>query len=217
MLIKSNTLAPSLTELQIIQQGNNLLISAILLHQKLKIKTRFSDWIQRRVEKYGFEENLDFYSDLSKSTGGRKATDYLLTLDTAKELAMLEENEIGRSIRRYFIQKEKEARGLVQLPSDKEAFRGLKGKNINGRKLYPYRAFLLKAGYSEKSSGYHYRKAYPGHFVVMGSIAHISEELAQIIFAGRKLLVARKAAKAMQPVLPFNFGEPIQLKGGYHA
>jgi phage anti-repressor protein len=115
-------------ELPIIQQGEILLISALLLHQKLKVKTRFNDWFQRRIEKYGFEINIDFYSNLSKSKT-KPITDYLLSVDMAKEIAMLEENEIGRQIRKYFIAKEKELRGISQLPKESQLFKGLKCTN----------------------------------------------------------------------------------------
>ncbi len=42
--------------------------------------------------------------------GDRKSTDYHLTIDMAKELAMVENKERGRQVHRYFIQIEKEAR-----------------------------------------------------------------------------------------------------------
>ncbi|PAD39834.1 hypothetical protein CHH53_04120 [Terribacillus sp. 7520-G] len=54
--------------------------------------------------KYGFEEGLDFYSVLSKSDGGRPSTEYFLKMDTAKEIAMVENNDQGRQIRKYFIE-----------------------------------------------------------------------------------------------------------------
>lgn len=84
------------------------------LHGALEAETRFNDWITRRIEQFAFVEGEDyeFYSDLSKTSGGRPATEYSLTLDMAKELAMLENNEAGRRIRRYFIGVEKKAREL---------------------------------------------------------------------------------------------------------
>lgn len=87
------------------------------LHASLQIQTRFNDWIDRRIEDYGFVEGEDFYSNLSKtskgSKGGRPTSDYRLTLDMAKELAMIENNEVGRQVRRYFIQAEKELRQRI--------------------------------------------------------------------------------------------------------
>lgn len=80
------------------------------LHTFLNVQTRFNDWVARRIEQYGFIEGEDFYSFLSKSEGGRPSTQYHLTLDTAKELAMVENNEQGRQVRRYFIAMEREAR-----------------------------------------------------------------------------------------------------------
>lgn len=79
------------------------------LHAALGVDTRFDDWIRRRIEEYGFADGEDFSSTLRK-TRGRPATDYHLTLDMAKELAMVENNDAGRRIRRYFIALEKQAR-----------------------------------------------------------------------------------------------------------
>lgn len=78
------------------------------IHSSLWVKTPYSMWIQRAIEKYGFEENTDF--TINKFVIG-KATqiDYIVTLDMAKELCMLDDSEMGKSYRRYFIEKEKEA------------------------------------------------------------------------------------------------------------
>lgn len=90
----------------IIQNQSVHLCNARDLHAALKIETRFNDWISRRISEYEFTEGEDFYSILSK-TRGRPVTDYHLTLDMAKELAMVENNEKGRQIRRYFISLER--------------------------------------------------------------------------------------------------------------
>ncbi|EDO1095924.1 phage antirepressor Ant [Listeria monocytogenes] len=87
-------------------------VDARMLHEKLLVNTRFNDWISRMIGNYGYENGLDFYSTLSK-TNGRPSTNYFLTLDTAKELAMVQNNEMGRSIRKYFIEVEKQARKLA--------------------------------------------------------------------------------------------------------
>lgn len=204
-------------ELPIIQQGDNILISAHLLHKKLKVNTRFYDWIKRRVEKYGFQEGLDYYSNLSnRSDGkaGRQLTDYLLTLDTAKELAMLEENEVGRAIRRYFIQKEKELRSVSQLPKEAALFKGLKPRRINDRLMYPYTELRRRSGYSPKGSSANHRNKYWMHFVKEGSVLYCTQEFGLHLYHQRQVINNRQVMQNMQPVLPFNFGEPIKLKGG---
>ena len=73
------------------------------LHEALGVETRYNDWFKRMTE-YGFTENEDFYSNLSKSPdGGRPATDHQLTIPMAKEICMLQRNEKGRQFRKYFI------------------------------------------------------------------------------------------------------------------
>lgn len=84
-------------------------VSARELHEFLEIDTRFNDWFHRMTD-YGFTEGMDFYSFLSKTSeqGGRPSTDYQLTIDMAKELAMIQRNDKGRQARQYFIQIEKD-------------------------------------------------------------------------------------------------------------
>ena len=80
------------------------------LHAFLGVGRFFRHWIKERIDQYGFVEGEDFLPFLAKSTGGRPATEYHLTIDMAKELAMVENNEQGRHVRRYFIAMEREAR-----------------------------------------------------------------------------------------------------------
>ena len=56
---------------------------------------------------YGFEEGIDFTPFLAESTGGRPSIDYALTLDTAKEISMLQRTDKGKLARKYFIECEK--------------------------------------------------------------------------------------------------------------
>ena len=89
------------------------IVNARELHERLENKRQFSDWIKQRIEQYGFMEDVDFttFHNFVKREGsnlGSKTTEYALTLDTAKEIAMVENNEQGRKIRKYFIQVEKD-------------------------------------------------------------------------------------------------------------
>lgn len=83
-------------------------VSARELHAGLEINTRFNDWFPRMCE-YGFEENKDFYSELSKTSeqGGRPAIDYHITIDMAKQICMIQRSEKGKMYRQYFIDLEK--------------------------------------------------------------------------------------------------------------
>ncbi|CTX12688.1 phage anti-repressor protein AntB [Escherichia coli] len=94
-----------------------LLCNARDLHAFLGVKKVFAAWITNRISEYEFIENQDYIllSNLGKQTsgrGGHNRKDYHLTLDTAKELAMVERNEKGRQIRRYFIECEKKLRSM---------------------------------------------------------------------------------------------------------
>ena len=77
------------------------------LHDFLKVATPYDKWFPRMAE-YGFSEGKDFSTFLSESTGGRPSTDHLLTIDMAKELAMIQRTERGKQARQYFIQVEKD-------------------------------------------------------------------------------------------------------------
>lgn len=88
-----------------------LLCDARKLHQFLQSKQDYSTWIKNRISEYGFVEDQDFllhkFVEQKSGSGGHNRTDYHLTLDMAKELAMVERNEQGRAARRYFIECEK--------------------------------------------------------------------------------------------------------------
>lgn len=76
------------------------------LHDMLGVETRYNDWFRRMCE-YGFTENVDFYSILSK-TSGRPSTDHQLTIPMAKEICMLQRTERGKECRQYFIKIEEQ-------------------------------------------------------------------------------------------------------------
>lgn len=90
--------------------GDKLTLSARELHKELNVTDRFTRWFERMGE-YGFEENIDFTSVKSSTLVNNGATrelqDYRITLDMAKEIAMLQRNEKGKEIRRKLIELEK--------------------------------------------------------------------------------------------------------------
>lgn len=97
-------------------------VNARELHEFLGSKQDFSSWIKRRLTEYGFVEQVDYQAITKFSDGYKKdkngrlidqngmvvPIEYHLTLDTAKELAMVEKNDKGREARRYFINCEKQ-------------------------------------------------------------------------------------------------------------
>lgn len=83
------------------------MVSARELHEKLHISTRFNDWFPRMCE-YGFTENEDFYSKMSKTeNGGRPSKDYEISVDMAKQICMIQRTPEGKACRQYLIDLEK--------------------------------------------------------------------------------------------------------------
>lgn len=96
-------------------------VNARDLHACLDVGRDFSSWIKSRLARYGFALGVDYVvvQDLSSpDRGSAKARAqaliaYHLTLDTAKELAMVENNDRGRAVRRYFITCERRLRDTI--------------------------------------------------------------------------------------------------------
>lgn len=77
------------------------------LYEVLEVKSRYNDWVRNRLNDCEALENEDFQTFTKNLVKGRPQTEYLIKLDIAKEMAMLERNEKGKQVRRYFIQIEK--------------------------------------------------------------------------------------------------------------
>jgi phage anti-repressor protein len=204
-------------ELVIAGSGDNLLIDARLLHQQLQVGSRFNDWIRNRIKEFGFEEGNDFYSNFSNQKffgwgGNRRSVNYHLTMDMAKELAMIERNDVGRKVRRYFIAVEKEMREAYK--TGRILPKGVKSTELNGRKLYPFRRMAEKLGYSTGGNLYYRRRTYPNHFVKLNKIWYCTEEMANLLAMWKSTCNHRETIKTMQPVLPLGFGEPLNLQKG---
>lgn len=90
-----------------VDENQEQAVSGRELHMFLGIETPYMKWFERMLQ-YGFDENRDFWTKMSESTGGRPSTDHLMKIDTAKELCMLARNERGKQARQYFLEVERE-------------------------------------------------------------------------------------------------------------
>lgn len=98
--------------IKLTQTEKGSLVSARELKEFLGVNTHLSTWVKRLVEKYGFEENIDFSVLKSGNINGgiSKIDDFALTIDMAKEISMLQANDKGKQARKYFIHCEKVAK-----------------------------------------------------------------------------------------------------------
>ena len=111
--------------LKVNYDNERITLSARQLHEFLEVGSKYNDWFKRMCE-YGFNENLDYRAITQKRVTAQgnetKFTDHEITLDMAKEIAMLQRNERGKEARQYFIEVEKQwnsperiiARGLIE-------------------------------------------------------------------------------------------------------
>ena len=127
-----------LIKIQTNEVGENC-VSARELHEGLGNKRQFTDWIKQRITRYSFEENIDYIKvslisqncEIKTGRGGdTKSVDYIITVDMAKELCMVENNELGRKFRKYFIESDKKLKEIKEI--------GSKQTKHYEKKLYDY-------------------------------------------------------------------------------
>ena len=89
-------------------KNNQQVVSARDLYNGLKIAQRFSRWVDNNFEM--FEEGIDFYKCTSSTVVNngavREIDDYIITIDMAKQLAMMVRNDNGKRYRKYFLKLE---------------------------------------------------------------------------------------------------------------
>lgn len=106
-------------------------VNARELYRWLGVGRDFSNWIKDRIKKYDFLENQDFFVTFAKfgegfdgsnkskaidpKTGKILAREYVISIDMAKELAMLENNNRGKEVRKYFIRVESDFKKVMQI------------------------------------------------------------------------------------------------------
>lgn len=107
--------------LKINYDNDRITLSARELHEFLEVKSKYADWF-KNMSAYGFEENIDYRAFSKNLENGGRRIDHEITLDMAKEIAMIQRNEKGKQARQYFIEVEKQwnsperiiARGLIE-------------------------------------------------------------------------------------------------------
>lgn len=100
---------------ELIKINSNNTVSGRELHEFLESKRDFTTWIKDKINKYGFVEGIDFtfHKFVERKTWKH---DYEITVDMAKELSMIENNDKGKQARRYFINCEKKLKEVVKKP-----------------------------------------------------------------------------------------------------
>lgn len=74
------------------------------LYGFLNIETEFMEWMKRKIEEYELIENEEYTVIYDKD---KNIKDYFLIMDIAKELSMIQNNSVSKTIRKYFINCEK--------------------------------------------------------------------------------------------------------------
>jgi phage anti-repressor protein len=106
-------------------------VNARELYKWLGVRRDFSTWVKDRIEKYDFVEDLDYFTSIPQfgdgfdgsnkgkitdpKTGKVVAREYVISVDMAKELAMIENSEIGKKVRKYFIRVESDFKKVMQI------------------------------------------------------------------------------------------------------
>jgi len=84
-------------------------VNARDLHKELGLKSDFSTWIKKELKM--FVEDTDYvllHKKMEQVSGAKLLKEYIITIETAKHLAMIQRSEKGMEIRNYFIELEKE-------------------------------------------------------------------------------------------------------------
>nr|DAK78153.1 MAG TPA: AntA/AntB antirepressor [Caudoviricetes sp.] len=186
--------------IKITEQKGIQLVDARELHRKLKVQTKFTNWFPRRVEEYKFDEGKDYFTEnqLLPKNGQkvfhRPRTEYFLTIDMAKEIAMVERTEVGKMIRNYFIEMEKIAlQTIIKMP---------KSLNVYGMEALPYVEWLLLHNYSVTSGQYHARiRKHPQHFYKASTGKwYVNKAFAEQLLTIRQGMQALKEVKGLPQV-----------------
>lgn len=94
-----------------LNENHEPVVSARDLHKGLEVKSKYNDWLKRMLD-YGFSEGIDYIAITQKKVTAQgnqsEFIEHVFNLDAAKEIAMIQRNDKGKEVRKYFIQVEKD-------------------------------------------------------------------------------------------------------------
>lgn len=125
--------------IKVFKQNDKDLVSVRELHEYLGVTERFQQWFDKRVKKYEFVENEDYTGcKIFHTLAKQELQDYAITVTMAKELCMVQDNELGRKARHYFIERDKKLTAIendIRKQINNGAIHGHLGKEY---KKYPH-------------------------------------------------------------------------------
>lgn len=93
--------------LKVNYDNDRITLSARELHKFLGVTERFGNWFER-MNQYGFQESIDYLGrKVFNTQAHQELQDYEITLDTAKEIAMIQRSDKGKEVRQYFLELER--------------------------------------------------------------------------------------------------------------
>ena len=120
------------------------------LHDVLRVKAPYREWSQRRLKDCDALENEDFQGVEISTPSGQTRKDHIIKLDTAKEMAMLERNDKGKQVRKYFVEIEKKYRQGNLTPEQIVANALIVAQNIISQKDKQIEEMTPKAEYFDE-------------------------------------------------------------------
>lgn len=93
--------------LKVNYDNDRITFSARELHKFLGVTERFGNWFER-MNQYGFQESIDYLGrKVFNTQAHQELQDYEITLDMAKEIAMIQRSDKGKEVRQYFLELER--------------------------------------------------------------------------------------------------------------
>jgi phage anti-repressor protein len=93
-------------------------VDARALHEYLDSKKDFSTWFSKKKRAAYLEEGKDYSTRWGESTGGRRSTNYDLTIEAAENICLLQQTQRGRVLRDFLLKQNKQVKDneLLSIP-----------------------------------------------------------------------------------------------------